>query len=535
MLWSGWGDPGRHAPLSAELRALVEAALGMARRDTPAVPFDAVRLAPTRLRATVRTALCEAAGADHVLEDRRSRILHCAGKSTSDLLRIRGGDADLATDAVVRPGGHDDVLAVLRACARHRVAVVPFGGGTSVVGGLAPLRGECEASISLDLGRLDRLLEVDARSLVVTLEPGLSGRAADALLEPHRLMVGHFPQSYEHATLGGYAATRSSGQASAGYGRFDDLVEGLRVATPEGTLDLGRAPASAAGPDLRALFLGSEGILGVITRLRLRVWPLPAVRQDEAWVVPDFTAGVEALRVLAQSDGALPTVLRLSDETETAINAAAGGDAAPPGCLVVAAFEGGPAAVDRRRAAAAVILEAAGAAPLGPEPGAAWRRGRYDGPYLRDALLDAGALVETLETATSWSNLERLHGAVRDALAAALGADGASPLILCHVSHVYATGASLYFTVAAAQGEDPVGRWRRAKRAAGDAIVATGGTITHHHAVGVDHLPWMTAEIGALGVEVLRAVKARLDPAGILNPGKLLPEPVAAVPEGALP
>jgi alkyldihydroxyacetonephosphate synthase len=404
---------------------------------------------------------------------------------------------------------------------------VPFGGGTSVVGGVDPERGGFAAVLALDLRRLSTLTEVDPDSRTATLGAGLTGPQAEQSLAAHGLSLGHFPQSFRHASIGGFAATRSSGQASAGYGRFDDMIERLRIATPRGTLELGRAPASAAGPDLRELFAGSEGAFGVITAVTLRVHPVPERTERRAWSFPDFAAGADALRALAQA-GALPTVLRMSDEAETGLNLAmsdrVGGGPATAGCLAVTTFEGSAAHVAARAAEAEAILRAAGGVDLGPEPARAWEHGRFGAPYLRDALLDAGVLCETLETATAWSNLARLKTAVTDALTAALPAP---TLVLCHISHTYQTGASLYFTVACAQGSEPIARWAAAKRAACAAIVGHGGTLTHHHGVGVDHRDWMTAEIGELGVEILRAVKQVVDPDGILNPGKLLPRAAA--------
>ncbi|HEY6378567.1 MAG TPA: FAD-binding oxidoreductase [Candidatus Dormibacteraeota bacterium] len=523
MLWWGWGTEAGHAPLSEELRALVEQVLGMTRRDTPAVGLDTMRVPPVALGAAALAALTAAVGPAHVLTEPQARLLHSGGKSTTDLLRRRAGEAASVPDAVILPGGHEEVLAVLEACTAHAVAVIPFGGGTSVVGGVEPRRDGLSGCIALDLRRLDRLLEVDGESLIAIFEAGVRAPRAEALLAAHGLTLGHQPQSFEHTSLGGFAATRSAGQASAGYGRFDELVEGLVVATPIGAIELGRAPASAAGPDLRQLFLGSEGTLGVITRLRLRVRPLPAVRVFEGWSLPDFSAGVAALRRLAQTDGALPTVLRLSDPAETAITAAIAGEPTPAGCLAITGYEGEAVAVTARRLAAAAVLSGAGATPLGPGAGDSWQRTRYQGPYLRDALLGIGVLVETLETATSWSGLERLHATLGAVLSEALTAGGTPGLVLCHVSHVYATGASLYFTVVATQAADPLTQWATVKRAAGAAVAAAGATITHHHGVGLDHRDWMAQEIGELGVEILRAVKARLDPTGILNPGKLIP------------
>jgi alkyldihydroxyacetonephosphate synthase len=352
----------------------------------------------------------------------------------------------------------------------------------------------------------------------------LRGPEAEALLAERGYTIGHYPQSFEYATLGGFAAARSSGQASAGYGRFDERVVALRVATPAGTLELGRAPKSAAGPDLRQLFLGSEGALGVITSLTVEVRPVPVARLYEGWRFESFDRGTAALRQLIQ-DGPVPTVMRLSDEVETALNlvrpSEIGGSGATGGCLAIVGFEGTADDVALRREGAVTVLRSAGAS-LEPEAGESWEHGRYAGPYLRDALLDAGALVETLETVTFWSRLPELYERVRAALSESLCASGTPPVVLCHVSHVYRSGASLYFTVASAQGADPIEQWRLAKAAASDAILAAGGSISHHHGVGADHRSWYEREIGPLGVEALRAAKASLDPAGILNPGVLI-------------
>jgi alkyldihydroxyacetonephosphate synthase len=500
-------------PLPDGVRTLLTSALGVTGARPPA---DAVDLAPSTL-ADADLAALRAACPD-VRTDDAARLAHAAGKSTVDLLRLRAGAAAHAPDAVARPADHDQVEALLRACAARRVAAVPFGGGTSVVGGLRANRSGYAGIVAIDLGALDRLVAVDPVSRTATLEAGLRAPRAEELLAEHGFTLGHFPQSYEGATIGGFAATRSSGQASAGYGRFDQMVVALRVATPTGTLDLGRAPHSAAGPDLRQLVLGSEGALGIVTAVTVRVHPAPSARAYGGWRFESFEAGAAAVRALAQ-DGPLPTVLRLSDEPETAI--AAGG--ADGGCLAIVGVEGTSSSVDRVSSAVTSRLSELGGVSLGPAAGQAWARDRFRAPYLRDALLDAGALVETLETAAFWSNLPAVYDAVREALVGALLGQGTPPLVMCHISHIYPTGASLYFTVVAAQADDPVAQWERAKTAASDALALAGATITHHHGVGRDHLPWYAAEIGPLGVAALRAVKEAWDPAGILNPGVLIP------------
>ncbi|WP_028479601.1 FAD-binding oxidoreductase [Nocardia sp. CNY236] len=525
MVWDAWGIPAGQRPLSERVRDLLSQVFGvsgnpMAHRDEGEVPLRASALTPAQ-----RGGLAAVVGDGNVSTDHRVRLLHAGGKSTPDLLRRRAEGPQDAPDAVVTPADHDEVLAVLTYCAEHAIAVVPFGGGTSVVGGVEPLRGHFEVVIALDLRRLDRVVDVDPVSGTATLGAGLTGPCAEELLGAHGLSLGHFPQSFEFATIGGFAATRSSGQASAGYGRFEDMVQRLKVATPSGTLELGRAPASAAGPDLRELFVGSEGTLGVITEVTLRVHPVPESVVYQAWSFADFDTGTAALRALVQA-GVIPTVLRLSDEVETGMNLARAGDVggeSVAGCLAITTFEGSVAQVAGRSAQAAELLSAAGGTDLGPTPAQEWEHGRFAAPYMRDALLDAGVLCETLETATTWSNVAALKVAVTAALTDSLGEQGTPALVMGHISHTYPTGASLYFTVVAKQLDDPLTQWLAAKRAAGDAMAAGGGTITHHHAVGIDHRRWLPGEVGDLGVRVLRAVKAELDPAGVLNPGKLVP------------
>jgi alkyldihydroxyacetonephosphate synthase len=524
--WSGWGDGEQVPALPEAVLSLVRDGLGVARGSGPAPAISEIVLAPVRLPDGVVSEFANVVGPENVRGDSESRIRHTRGKSTPDLLRLRAGEADDAPDVVLLPGAHEEVLALLGLCSDRRIAVVPFGGGSSVVGGLEPEREGFSGVVALDLRRMNALLALDEVSRVAEFEPGLRGPQAETLVGERGYTIGHFPQSFEYATLGGFAATRSSGQASAGYGRFDDLVVRLRVATPAGTLELGRAPKSAAGPDLRQLMLGSEGAFGVITALGVQVRPAPAARFYEGWRFRSFADGAGTLRRLVQ-DGPRPTVLRLSDETETALSLARPaelGSASAGWCLAILGYEGSAAAVERCRERAGRVLREAGAEPEA-EAGANWDRDRFRGPYLRDALLDAGALVETLETATFWSGVDRLYGAVSAALRDSLSAQGTPPVVLCHISHVYPAGASLYFTVACAQRPDPVAQWRAAKAAASDAILAAGGSITHHHGVGLDHRTWYQREIGMLGVEALRAVKATLDPAGILNPGILVGKP----------
>ena len=517
VFW-GWGEPGAGPSLPDHATAFLRSELGVdgAVVDRP-VALAAVRLREPAVDRALLRRLEAITGA--VRTDREARVLRCRGKSYLDLLAQRAGACEGAPDAVVAPADHAQVLAVLQACAEAGVAVVPFGGGTSVVGGLEPLRGRCGALVSLDLGRMDQVIGVDERSLTAVLAAGLRLPEADHALAAHGLTLGHVPQSYEWATVGGCVATRSSGQASTGRGRIDANLVAVRCATPLGELATLAAPASAAGPALHQLAAGSEGTLGVITAATLRVHPLPAARRYEGWLVPSFEAGCEALRRLEQT-GAAPDVARLSDEDETRYTLALAGlggiarRVIAGRCLAICGWEGSPESIGRRRREAVRALRREGARFATQRAGRQWAHSRFAGPHLRDDLLDRGVMVETLETATSWSNLAALRAAVRAALPGTLTG--------CHVSHLYPTGASLYFTVLARQDGDPAAQWRAAKAAATDAIVAAGGTVTHHHAVGRDHAPWLAAEVGELGVGVLRALKDRCDPAGIMNPGKLL-------------
>ena len=533
MRWWGWGADRDAAPLPAAAEAMLRAEIGWTPRATRAVALQDVALPRPALAPAVRAELVTIVGAGHVRDDRLTRVAHAVGRSLTDLLHIRAGDGSTAPDVVVFPADHDEVARVLAACARAGVAVVPFGGGTSVVGGVETVHEGFAGAIALNLARLDRVVDVDERSLLATLGAGLTGPRAEAALAVRGLTLGHFPQSFEFATIGGFVATRSAGQASTGYGRIDALVRGLRMATPAGELSVAPGPASAAGPALRELLVGSEGTLGVITQATLRVHRAPAATRTEAWALPSFAAGCEAFRALEQA-GAAGTIMRLSDEDETRMTLGLAGDrwgrpylrlrGQRTPCLAIVAHEGSARHVRLRSLRAMRTLRRAGAVYLGARAGEAWRRGRFAAPYLRDALLYRGVLVETLETATTWSSLAALHTAVRAALHEALRSQGTPPLVACHVSHLYPTGASLYFTTIARQAPGrELEQWRAAKAAASDAIAAHGATITHHHAVGRDHAPWLHHETGALGLEVLRALKATVDPVGIMNPGKLLP------------
>jgi alkyldihydroxyacetonephosphate synthase len=532
--WWGWGDPAVEPALDDEALAVLRERIGELEAWPLARELEGFALPAAEALPQM---LAQAVGEENVFTDDEDRVRHATGRSYADLARLRNGALEAAPDAVVMPPDAESLRRVIDVCASEGIAIVPFGGGTSVVGGVEPLRGTHGRVISIDLGAL-REVEVDERSLTARLGAGLRGPEAEAALGEHGLTLGHFPQSFEYATIGGFAATRSAGQASSGYGRFDALVSSVRLLAPTGELSTLETPHTAAGPALREMVIGSEGVLGVIPDVTVRVRPAPKVRRYEAWMAESFEAGSEIVQALAQGPG-LPEIIRVSDEEETEGTLALSGPRGLSGSLfdrylgvrgrrggvlVIVGFEGDEESAARRRALTVRALRHGGAAYLGQAAGRAWEHGRYQGPYLRDTLMGMGAMVETLETSHTWSRFGELHAAVGGGIRSALEQQGTPGLVFCHLSHAYADGASLYFTfISRARRGAELEQWGAVKRAACEAIVAHGGTITHHHAIGRDHAPYMESEVGQTGIDVLRTVKEQLDPANIMNPGKLLP------------
>lgn len=527
-----WGIPPEPIEISPEARRFLVEQIGPA-QPAPSAGRTEVEVPPARLSSEAAAAL--AATGARVSDDDDTRLECGAGFAYLDLLARRGIHPP-APDAVVSPASAEQIRWILRIAAEHNLALVPFGGGTSVVGGVRPERGRHAAVVALRFDQLADLIEVDDYDMTVTVGPGMTGPVLERMLGARGLTLGHFPQSWERASIGGYAATRSAGQASSGYGRSNDMIESLTVITPRGDFELGRAPGSAAGPDLRQLFIGSEGIFGVISAIKLRVRRLPSHSRYEGVMFRDYDTALTCFRRIEQRRAAAD-VMRLSDEPETTASLAmsvSGGKAAilskylklrgiSQGCLAILGWEGTGTQVGARRDETWRELRRAKAVSLGTKVGESWKHGRFGGPYLRDVLMDQGYLVETLETATSWRDLAALRTTVYAALTSSLSGDGVKPWIMSHLSHVYETGGSLYLTVVVPMDpSDPAGQWRNAKAAACDAIMDAGATITHHHAVGRDHAPWLTREIGQPGVDLLRTIKAYLDPDAVLNPGVLI-------------
>ena len=454
--------------------------------------------------AAVLAKLRDRLGTEAVRDDAETRARHAIGQSYRELALAQHGIVRDPPVAVVFARSREHVAETLAACASLGLAVVPFGGGTSVTGGVA---GPDVPHVTLSLRGLATLRDVDPVSSVAIADAGMLGPELEAALAPHALTLGHFPQSFERSTVGGWAATRSAGQFSTGVGDIDDLVVGLRAVAPRGEVVIPAMPPSAEGPDLLQMIVGSEGRYGVITEVALRVRPAPQRTAGAAWLFPSFEEGAFALRSLLQI-GPAPALIRLSDPHETRMLART------DGALLLVAASGAAAdvsaTVDGVGRAIGARAKALGAAPYDR-----WFATRYDAPYLRDALLERGFIADSLETSALWTNLSAVHRAVRDALARALDPQGRA-LVLAHLSHAYATGASLYFTFVAPGGDDAVERWWSAKRAALEAMLANGATVSHHHGIGRDHREWQARRLGETGMRALDAVAAALDPDRVL-------------------
>jgi alkyldihydroxyacetonephosphate synthase len=450
------------------------------------------------------------------------RLLHSYGKSFPDTVRAFAQDFNNAPDVVALPRSEDDVVAVLEWAADVRAAVIPFGGGSSVVGGVEPAVGDGFAgTVSLDLKGLDQILEVDRTSRAARIQGGILGPALEAALKPHGLTLRHFPQSFECSTLGGWIATRSGGHFATLFTHIDDFVESLRVVTPTGILESRRLPGSGAGPSPDRLMIGSEGALGVITEAWMRLQDRPTFRAGAAFAFDDFPAGARAMRAVAQA-GLYPSNLRLVDAAECAANGVNEGSFT----LLVLAFESADHPLDAWQSRALQMIQDHGGRLL-PDTRAAeaWRTAFIRMPYQRELLVPRNLIVDTFETAITWDHLERFRakvsGATAEAMREATGRDG---LVTCRFTHAYPDGAAPYFTFhAAGRAGALIEQWRYIKQRASDAVIEGGGTITHHHAVGRDHMPWYERQRPALFGTALAAAKRALDPAGILNPGVLVP------------
>jgi len=551
MRWSGWGtDAGAFDPeLRPYLLPFLRDLVGLADERVSAPP----QLADVRLPEPVRVpaflaAAADLLGAERLRTDRLERVLHACGRSYRDLFRLRHGGPVDAPDAVLYPETTAEVAAIVALAERHRVALVPFGGGSNIAGCLEVQRPDRQMVVSVDMGLMDAVLALDPRAATARIQAGARGQRLEEQLRAEGFSLGHFPDSFLHSTLGGWVATRSSGMLSDTYGNIEDMVVALSVVTPRGLLETRAVPRSSSGPQAKDLVLGSEGTLGIITEVTVRIRPLAERRRLEGWLFPSFEAGLEAMRTCRQR-GEVPLLARLNDPLRTRLSAAfrkrssgwaKGVQAAYLGwlgrirrfpldraCLMIVGFEGTAATVRARRRAVGRIYRAVGAVPLGTGPGRSFEEAKFDFPYARDFLMDYGVMGDVSETATSWSNAVPLYRATTTAIEAAIRATGARPFVGCHASHSYRDGVSLYFTFGCMHGrDDPLGQYDRIKAAAQDAMLAAGGTLSHHHAVGVEHAPWLARDVGPLALAALAGAREQLDPNGIMNPGKLRPTAV---------
>ncbi len=477
---------------------------------------------------------------DLLRDDRHARLTHAMGKAYRDVVRGFRGKFERTPDMVAYPRDEEDLGRVFEMAERRRLAMIPFGGGTSVVGGVEPRVGHgYRGTISVDLGRMSRVLEVDETSMAARIQAGALGPELERRLGERGVTLRHFPQSFEYSTLGGWIATRAGGHFATGQTHIDDLVESVRALTPVGVWESRRVPGSGAGPSPDRMLLGSEGILGVITEAWVKVRRRPDFKTSCGVEFDSFRDGAEAVRALSQS-GLSPSNCRLLDPLEAETSGAADGSSA----LLVLGFESAFGPVDGPMAQAIECARdhggrpgavrgragAGGTSESGADPVSSWRDAFLAAPYLRDALVSLGILSETFETAVTWDRFDELHGvvtesarrAVADLVSAPASGPGA-PRVSCRFTHVYADGPAPYFTVLApARRGSEVEQWDEIKAAVSEALISAGGTITHHHAVGRDHRPWYELQRPEPFAEALAAAKAAVDPDGLLNPGVLI-------------
>jgi alkyldihydroxyacetonephosphate synthase len=529
--WNGWIDEGVASPtIPPGAVRLLEAEIGAGSRPSDAT-LDAVAAGIGASRLD---------GEPGLSVDAIDRIRHARGQSLPDWIALRSGRLPRVPDAVARPASAADVRDLFDLARRRDASLVPFGGGSSVVGGVTPTEDGDRPVITVAMERLAGLRDLDERSGLATFGAGTLGPALEAELAPYGLTLGHFPQSWERSTVGGWVAARSAGQESLGYGRIEDLFAGGRLEAPAGPIVLPPHPASAAGPDLRQLVLGSEGRFGILTEAIVRAVPKPRVQAVPAWFLGEWPRAVEAAREIARA-GLPLSMVRLSTPIETATTLALAGDGrgirilrgylglrriGPEPCLLLVSASGHERLVEIAVREVGSIVRRHGGLGVGGSIGRQWLRGRFRVPDLRDSLWELGYAVDTLETAADWSRLPDLAAELGRTLRNGLADAGERVHAFSHLSHVYPSGSSLYTTLVfrlAAGADETLDRWRRLKTAASEVIVRHAGTISHQHGVGRDHRPWLAAEKGELGLDLLAGVARRLDPDGRMNPGVLLP------------
>lgn len=482
-----------------------------------------------------------------IANDRKERVLHAYGKGFRDLFRLRHGLATGAPDLIVYPESERHVCLVLRAAAETDVVVIPFGGGSNIAGCLERMDSG-RMTVSLDMRRMRRVLDLDGKSCTARIEAGVFGPDLERQLAAQGMTLGHFPDSFLHSTLGGWIATRSAGMQSDRYGKIEDMVLALRMVTPDGVLATRPVPKSSNGIDVNHICIGSEGTLGVITEATMRVHPRPQMREVRGYLFPEFEGGIEAIYECVRRE-CVPAMVRLNDPDKTALSLAFRSPSSglsqlarsvfktylrarrfdlPQACLMLAAFEGNQKSTARLLSEVRSVYRRFGGVSMGSPAGKSFESTKYDFPHIRDYLLDRDVTTDVSETSTVWSNILPLYRQTISALRASIGESGVRPWIGCHVSHTYQTGASLYFTFGfRQQAGREMEQYLSAKKTVQQSFIDCGATLSHHHAVGTEHLPWLDADISSVGINAVRAIKAALDPGNILNPGRLQPAPNA--------
>ena len=548
MKWWGWGheDVTFDDSTKPELWPYLKRELGVdeIRWEKP-VAFEDVTLPEQKNNEAFLAAIQAGLGDGQVVDDKKSRLVHAAGKSFRDLWLMRHGQVQFAPDCVVYPDTEEDVALVVRAAHEHGVVLVPFGGGSNIAGCLVPSDRGGRMVVSLDMCRMHRVLEVDRYSLTARIQPGVYGQHLEDQLAEHGVTLGHFPDSFLHSTLGGWVATRSAGMQSDIYGKIEDMVISLRMVTPSGTIITRTVPKSSNGIDIKHLCIGSEGILGVITEVVVQVHHKPEKEDWYGWLFPDFKSGLDAIHECHRGD-CMPTVTRLNDPKKTALSFAFKhpktgikdkiakafkwyiGNVKKIDfnqcCLMVVKYEGTPQAFNRIKNRVTAIYKKHRGVCLGAEPGRSFAKVKFDFPHLRDYVMDRSIMADVSETATTWDNLRTLHESGLADVEQAIKDTGVDAWVGCHLSHSYRTGASLYFTFGCLQREGrEIEQYLYVKKAAEDAFMKNGGTLSHHHAVGTEHLPWVEEDLSPTGLKAVKALKAGLDPNDIMNPGKIIP------------
>jgi alkyldihydroxyacetonephosphate synthase len=547
--WWGWGDEAisfTHAD-KPSLAPFLERALGLDVRAATSWPaaFADLDIPESTLSPALRSELEAAIGSAHVSTDAFDRVVHGRGKSLRDLVRHRRGDVGRLPDVVVRPGDEDELAAVVRAAIDADAVVIAFGGGTNISGSLEVPADEDRDIVSVDLSRMDRVLAIDETSRLARVQPGVFGPHLEEQLNARGWTVGHFPDSFSYSTLGGWIATRSSGMQSDKYGDVADLTRAVRVVTPVGILATEPVPHTSTGPSVREMVLGSEGRLGIISEATVHVHRVPEQRVILGYLFPDWPSAVAAMHDIAASE-ATPSVTRVSDANETQFSFATRKDPSPIDrvkskalttylqrrrgfdleamCLSFIGYEGTKDHVSAQRKLVGAIVKRHGGLSIGASPGELYDQKKFDTPYIRDYLLDRGALADVSETSAPWSALPTVYGNVMANAQAAFDDLHEHGYIMCHLSHSYHSGACLYFTFGFKPSGDrePLEEYDTVKSAIQQTFVDSGATLSHHHAVGTEHASWLEQDISPTGVAMLRALFDGIDPGANLNPGKIV-------------